>query len=302
MHDRSTALAEPPLTPAEWRNLGFRISEMSPVHGGYVTADPPPEPDFDMHYGLELGVVLSGRMRRLWRTWEAELEPGQMWFCGMWERHGWQVLTPGCRHFVFVLLPQFLLHARFQEAPDLDWMAPFAVPPHQRPHPPEPTRRELLALMRRSEPNLSTANPQRAVSLELVALEVLLLALQGWTAPRRRSPAPPEPHYVLVNRAVEIALEGRQPLKTREVAQLVGMSPAAFARSFRGLMAISFARFALRSRLAQAAAQLVGSSDSIAKVAADWGFGGTRHFQRSFMRHYGLGPAAYRERRGRPLV
>jgi AraC-like DNA-binding protein len=296
--DRTQQIAEPPVAAAEWRGIAFRLSEAMPVHGGYVVADPAPEPEYDMHYGVELGVVLRGRMRRLWRTWETELEPGQVWLCGMWERHGWQALTPGCRHLVFVLLPQFLLRARFQEAPDLDWMAPFTVQPQDRPSPQQPARREILALVRRAEPDLSTPNPQQAVTLELLALQLLLTALEDWKPPRRRPPTQPERRYDLVSAAVEIALGSRRALTTREVAHRLGMSPSTFARSFQGLMGISFTRFALRSRLGQAAAQLAHSRDSIEKVAADWGFPHVRHFQRRFKHHYGLAPAVYRERRG----
>jgi len=298
MRERTRQIAETPLTPEEWRGIGFSLSEASPVHGGYVTAAPTPEPEYDMHYGLELGVVLRGRMRRLWRTWETELEPGDVWLCAMWERHGWQVLTPGCRHFVLVLLPQFLLRSRFQEAPDLDWMVPFAVPPRDRPCVHQSARREVLALMRCSEPGLSMTSPQRAVGLELIALQLLLAALENWVPLRPRPPTPQESDYQLVGHAVEIALDSRRPLTSQEVADAIGMSHATFARSFKGFMGISFTRFALRSRLSQAAAQLARTGDPIEKVATEWGFTNVRHFQRSFREHYGIAPATYRERRG----
>lgn len=298
MRERTRWIAEPPLTPEEWRGIGFSLSEASPVHGGYVTADPTPEPEYDMHYGLELGVVLRGRMRRLWRTWETELEPGEVWLCGMWERHGWQALIPGCQHFVLVLLPQFLLRSRFQEAPDLDWMAPFAAPPRDRPCVHQSVRREVLALMRRSEPGLSMTSLQRAVGLELVALQLLLAALENWVPPRPRPPTFQESHYQLVGDAVEIALDSRRPLTSQEVADAIGMGHATFARSFKGFMGISFTRFALRSRLGQAAAQLTQTDDPIAKVATDWGFTDVRRFRHSFRQHYGIPPDDYRERRG----
>jgi len=298
MREHVQQIAEPALSPAEWRNLGFRVSETNPVHGGYVTADPTPEPEYDMHYGLELGVVVRGRMRRLWHTWETELQPGEMWFCGMWERHGWQALIPGCQHFVLVLLPQFLLHARFEEAANLDWMAPFAAPPRDRPRLAEPARREILALLRRLELHLSTSDPWRAVSLELLALQLLLTVIGHWTPRRQKRPSVPQPHIELVSRAVEIALNSRRALSGRDVARMLGVSPSSFARSFHALMGITFARFALRSRIAQAANQLTHTRDSVEQVAADWGFAHVRQFGRSFSRHYGLTPATYRERRG----
>ena len=138
---------EPALSATEWLNIGFTLSEGNPIHAGYVIADRT-GPDYDMHYGLEVGVVLSGRMRRYWRGWETEVRAGQVWLCGMWERHGWEALTASCRHLVLVLLPQWLARTRFSEAPDFEWMAPFLAPPWERPQAKgERCRSDLRSLM-----------------------------------------------------------------------------------------------------------------------------------------------------------
>jgi|SaaInlStandDraft_1057018.scaffolds.fasta_scaffold11282_2 hypothetical protein len=40
--------------------------------------------EFDMHYSLEMGVVLEGKMERYNEDQKYVLKPGDMWFCGVW--------------------------------------------------------------------------------------------------------------------------------------------------------------------------------------------------------------------------
>ena len=68
-------------------------------------------------------------MRRYCRSWDTEMGRGQVWFCGMWESHGWQVVSKRCSYLSMSLLPRVLLETRFSEAPTLDWIAPFTAPP-----------------------------------------------------------------------------------------------------------------------------------------------------------------------------
>ncbi len=288
---------EPALSATEWLSVGFTLSEENPIHSGYVTASLGAGPDWDMHYGLELGVVLSGRMRRYWGDWETEVGPGEVWLCGMWERHGWEAVTASCRHLVLVLLPQWLARGRFSEAPDLEWVAPFLVPPRERPQARGEQRREILAIVRRFEGGLSPDNPLRPAFLGVLAFELLLVLLGGWRPRVRRRTSDFDRYCDPVNHAVEIALGSRRSTTTAEVAKACGLSGRAFARVFEQIMGLSFSRFALRCRLGQAAARLVKSSDGVASVAAQWGFRQLRHFEECFKQHYGVSPLAYRRKR-----
>ncbi|MFB3879625.1 MAG: helix-turn-helix transcriptional regulator [Armatimonadota bacterium] len=275
-----------PWSPQEWTNIGLSLSDHAPIHAGQVTARAGAAPGFDMHFALEMGVVLSGEMRRYWRSWQTDLGVGQVWFCGIWERHGWEVLTPTCRHLVLVLLPQALLRARFEEAPGMDWMAPFMVAPHQRPQAKGQQKRELTATVERFEELIAPGSRERPASLELLVLELLLTVLDGWASPSRRRLSWLELHYEAVNRAVETALRAHRPVATAEAARASGMSGRAFTRAFEGLMGISFSKFALRSRLSSAAAQLREGGASVSEVAAEWGFGDAGRLQRLFREHY----------------
>jgi AraC-like DNA-binding protein len=280
---------------ARWARGEFRLSAETPIHGDYVTSAAT-EPDWDMHHGVELGVVLSGRVRRFFEGFQTDIGSGQVWLCRTWEPHGWQVLTPSCRHFVWVLLPRVLLDAQFPEAPACDWLWPFMVHPAKRPQASPETRAEILATMQRLAEGLEWSAPRRTATIELAALEVLLLLLNDWVAPRRMHGLYSRLHYDLVDRAAELALTGRRRLTTTEAAEACGLSVVVFSQAFRSVTGIAFASFATRSRLGQAAAQLLRGEDPIAEVSATSGFRCLSSFQRAFERHYRISPAEYRAR------
>ena len=75
------------------------------------------------------------------------------------------------------------------------------------------------------------------------------------------------------------------------------MSASRFTLLFREAMGITFAKFALRTRLAAAARELLAGDSSVKKLALRWKFNSTSHFCHVFADHYDCTPSEYRERR-----
>ena len=65
--------------------LDYGLSETTPLRVKTKTYPRPSQNAFDMHYALELGIVMKGRMGRLYQDHEARLSAGEVWFCGTWE-------------------------------------------------------------------------------------------------------------------------------------------------------------------------------------------------------------------------
>jgi AraC family transcriptional regulator len=80
-----------------------------------------------------------------------------------------------------------------------------------------------------------------------------------------------------------------------ELAQLVGLSEAHFARAFKQSAGQSPHRFLTERRLERSKRQLADTTDSIAQIALDCGFADQAHFARSFAQHYGSSPSALRK-------
>ncbi len=249
-----------------------------------------------MHYGVEVGVVMSGRVRRYWRTYQTELQPGQVWYCGVWEPHGWQVMAAPCEHLVLVILPSLLVNAGLPYDGQRDWLAPFRVPPEDRPQVRGESRQRVLWLARRLAANAGAPVPERRLWVRLLTYELMLTLQREWS-PRVPLTAAPSGSLESLGRAVDLILRTNHMITVPEAANAAGMSSSAFNRAFRKLTGVSFARFALRHRLGQAALQLLRTRDPIKTVAHQWGFTDDSHLHRCFLRHYGCSPGQYRRRR-----
>ena len=269
-------------------------SDQSPVHAklgslGTKGATYPPH----MHYELELGIVLRGRVRRFYGKDRRDLEAGEVWFCGMWEPHALEVLQPPYSRVALWFWPPLLTNLFCPELPRMDWMAPFHLPLDQRPQTPIARRKDVLALAERILGILEAEGGISSLLVRLVALELLAVLLEPHQSGARGRRNAPQMHGKITP-ALELALQTRRLVTNEEAAGLCGLSRSRFIRIFRQLMGISFATFALRYRLDGAMRQLVETDDSIKAVARDWGFTDRSHLSRLFLEHYGLPPARYR--------
>jgi AraC-like DNA-binding protein len=273
----------------------FRLSEREPIRVQQNNHTEKLLAKYDMHYGLELGIVLSGRMRRIYQPWQIEVEPGDVWFHGMWEPHGWEPLVVPSKTLVVAALPHALVNMGFEEAPHFNWIAPFTVPPEMRPRTAPHLRAEVLSAAERLATKATIAGQHGALWLRLLLLELLMILRENWSPPSQGIALPPNA-YSRINRAVEMVLYGHRPATAGEAANACGMGRNAFNKLFEGLMGITFAKFSLRYRVSGAAAQLLRTQDPVKVIASNWGFTDVSHLHRSFLKHYGCSPAEYRRK------
>lgn len=85
-------------------------------------------------------------------------------------------------------------------------------------------------------------------------------------------------------------------LRVESLAAKAHMSPRNFARTFIKDAGVTPARFVERIRVEAARRRLEESSDTLAKIASDCGFGSLLSLQRAFLRMLGATPSEYRER------
>jgi len=158
------------------RLMRFTLGAANPVavsRGAYD--QPPPAPVFDMHYELEMGVVLRGRMKRFLGDAAAERGPGEAWLCGMWETHGFDILEAPCEVVVIVIWPPLLASQRFPQVPALSLLAPFTLPARQRLGKAPALAAEILQLGQRIAETAAGTGAARAIRLQLQVVELLVL-------------------------------------------------------------------------------------------------------------------------------
>ncbi len=86
-----------------------------------------------------------------------------------------------------------------------------------------------------------------------------------------------------------------RPITNQELAAASRMSQRAFERRFLASFHLTPQKYLRKLRLGIASRALIFSTDSLAEVALECGFGDQSHFTREFRRHFGRTPREYRE-------
>ncbi|HUX51642.1 MAG TPA: helix-turn-helix transcriptional regulator [Spirochaetia bacterium] len=282
--------------PQDWNieRLTIGCSDTNPVEIDNFLYTEPQHFEFDMHYCLELGIVVDGQMDRYYRSVSRTYTSGEIWLCGMWEPHGWAVRHPPSNVIVFFLYPPLIARTFFQEAQELNWFAPFTAPVEERPIIPEKRRPEILSIATQVRETHFQSPSLRKVSLRLKIFELMGIILDCWN----KKPAPswhsPE-QYDKIGTAMQLVFESSRFLTASQIAQACGLNRNTLSRLFTEYTGMSFAEFALRYRVSSAAEHLRETEDPIKAVAASWGFSDASHFFRSFVKFYGCSPSDYRK-------
>ena len=176
---------------------------------------------------------------------------------------------------------------------------------------PDPGRRDLLEpfagvlgqVSQMRDPGVASVARRAATELRMpdsitpFAVEGLVLELLALAARRqntdaigaeRRSPRWLDQASALLHDRY------RENLRLADVADAVGVHPVHLARVFRLKYGTPLGTYARGLRLTWAAGRLTDSTDAIAQIALEAGFFDQSHFTRTFKRHFGLTPQAYR--------
>jgi AraC-like DNA-binding protein len=275
--------------------FSYGLSSAKPIYVG--THVYPELPDLrDMHYGVEFGIVLSGQVRRLYQNWTMILEPGDVWFCGFWEPHSREILANPYEHVYLIILPQFLAQMRFEESPEINWLAPFSAKASQRPQVLPEQRPEMLILGQKLKAlEQQTESPQQRALRRVLLQEAMLMVFDRWKPQAAKSDSSIE-SFSRINAALEMVFEKHNYLSEQEAARACNMSLNSFNNNFKRLMGISFAKFSLRSRLVGAANELLRTILSPKTIASHWGFTDSSHLHRCFVEHFKCSPLQYRRK------
>lgn len=89
-----------------------------------------------------------------------------------------------------------------------------------------------------------------------------------------------------------------EPLTHARLAAAVHLSPSRFHEVFREATGLTPIQYLLRRRLRAAQAMLLRGDDTLATIAERCGFADAFHLSRTFKRHFGESPRAFRAARG----
>jgi AraC-like DNA-binding protein len=261
-----------------------------------VTAHPGPDAlVIDIHDGAEVGVMLRGTAERHFQDFVLPGIPGDVWLCAMWEPHGRRVVSANSENVVLQFAPELLgeevIAGKF-------WFALFAVQPRERPWVSTPEVRErVLAIGQELKSEIQEKRRAWGAAVRMHLVHLLFILSRDWDPPAEAGPQ----HATLAGNLSRImpalALLRSQRgnrLRLQQAAAACGLSPSRFAVIFRQTMGVTYARFALRARLAFASQQLLTTNLTVDDIATEAGFVDASHLHRHFVKHYGRTPHSYR--------
>lgn len=250
----------------------------------------------DMHYALQLCIVIHGSMEVLFDNYKREYHPGEAFWTMFWEPHAFRF--SGKRNFAIAVNIDIDYLGNCDPFGDCNWLLPFVLSPELRHCPGDDIGKGRFLASGKNLMRLWTRRPLNWRQRAWFAVhELILNALDGLDdSSRSQGMLAFSDGYLRVKPAVDIARAhtGRPPALD-EAARLCSLSPSRFSELFKLVFGISFGRFAARARLAGAARDLAISHSAIEDIAAKWGFFDNSHFTNAFRKLYGCTPRQYRQ-------
>ncbi|WP_329125521.1 AraC family transcriptional regulator [Streptomyces sp. NBC_01465] len=227
------------------------------------------------HDFVELALVTAGRAVHVSAAGRRELARGSAVLLAPGDWHGYEECHDLALYNVYV-------DARVLRR-ELAWLRP--GPPSDRPpHLDE----DAMALAEYCLPALAGDGPSHAVRIGL-----LLCALGDvlGTPPEERT----TPHPAVLHAARLLEDRLADPWSVDRLASCVGLSGTHLARLFTRQLGTAPMAHLGRLRAERAAALLLGTDLTVAAVGRRVGWPDPNYASRRFRRHFGLGPARYRE-------
>jgi AraC-like DNA-binding protein len=259
-----------------------------------------PMEDFygDMHYALQMGIVLQGSMEVMFQDYTGTYGPGEVSWTMLWEPHAFRFT--GNRNLAIAVNIDFDYLGNLDPFDSCGWILPFTVKPstRYRPYREEDkmfflnSGRRLYKLWR-ERPSPSWKIKSWMIIHDLVAEAADSIALKGHGMGKSGFPE----KFKRIKPAIEVVRgkTGRPP-RLDEAAAMCGLSASRFSFLFKDVLGISFGKFSARARLAASAADLKKGEMSIKEIADKWGFVDHSHYLNSFKKLYGYTPSVYREK------
>lgn len=253
---------------------------------------------FDMHYEVELGIVVSGKFVRKHADWEHLFTEGDVWCNSIWEPHGTEITGIPIELLMFHIYPPTLAQMHFPEFDRINWLSIFTRPIEQRitsltKNPELPLKIAHLAI-NMMKAQQEHPDPLYNLKVRQMMLEMLIAIAEENPVSRNKEFAP-HSDYRKINKAIELVFSSNRLVTFEEAVGVSGINRTQFARTFKEFMGMSFAKFALRYRLEGAAEDLRYTSLAVKEIAAKWGFTDSSHFLRHFARNYHATPESYRK-------
>ena len=250
---------------------------------------------FDMHYVLELGVVVEGSMQRHYPGYDVKLGSGEVWLCNVWEPHGFILNETPCTAYAFIVSPEFLSQ---KDQPNFNWLNMFTLPPEKRPKIDTPFKlTEMMRIVNRLAQLDNFTEIIKKRWIEHIFFEILLI-LQGNSILKVVNENNNGLYsFQRISPSIQKVFNNKRNISIEEAARECNCSRNTFISLFKRIMGISFAQFNISYRLSNAAREIIHTTQSIKEISIKWGFTDISHLNKYFHKIYGMSPKEYKTKK-----
>lgn len=248
----------------------------------------------DVHYALQISVVLHGRVEVAYEEWTHVFGPGELWWTICWEPHAYRLLAP--RNLILTI--NVSLDDLGQLGPiggSVDWLRPFTAKPQNRHCPTTSEGRNALLQWCRQVKRWYRRRPPNWLARCWLAIHQLVLE----AACSLPQPADTDSAGSIQSRlerlhpALAMVREQAVPPSLGEAARACNLSVSRFSELFRMTLGRSYGHFALRARLDQCAADLRSGQFVLKEIAKRHGFCDAASLCNAFRRVFKCTPTSF---------
>lgn len=248
----------------------------------------------DMHYDLQLGMVLSGELEVSYPDFKTSLSVGQVWWSFCWEPHACRPKRDNTGHLVISLIIEAL--GNIDPFAQFPWLVPFSLAPSRRPQATTKAMQDKILAIGRNIWKINSEHGCARQTLLWMKIHELIIAL---CRDKKQFQSPKQCSANSISRIIPalqlVKSDLSRPVCVENAARSCGMSVSRFSEVFPDIMGITFGKFALQARLAGATKTLKTTSHPIKAIAREWGFANASHFHNVFKQHFHCTPAKYRK-------
>lgn len=249
---------------------------------------------YDMHYELEVGIVLSGTVTRYYPNSKMELKRGQIWLSSIWEPHGLEINETPAEIAIFIIKPEAITSNTISNT-KIELIAPFFSAPENRPQLYNKKEQEIiLSIVERAKETLEKKYWYSDVILKLLSMELLTRIQNNWIKEDEETTAKIN-DYLQISPALDLVFANKKLIPAKDAAKKCGLSEKNFYRKFKNTMGITFSQYSLGYRVKSSAKELIKSSLPIKEVVYKWGFTDESHYNRLFKKYFNCNPGEYRK-------
>lgn len=247
----------------------------------------------DVHYDMQIGIILAGGMEVAYTDFKTCLSPGQVWWSSCWEPHACRVSCDDTVHLVISFIVDALGNVdSFGRFP---WLLPFSLTPSRRPQAATKEMRKNILSLGRAIQKINEERPFAWKTLLWLKIHELIIVLSRDEEELQNQKQVSVNSISRVMPALQLVREDLSaPVLLEKAAAACAMSVSRFCEVFQDIMGITFGKFALRARISGAAQVLKTTNQPIKAIAAEWGFANNSHFYHVFRQHFHCTPAQYR--------